>query len=522
MNINEEMQTALEYQRTGAVEKAANTCIEVLKVQPDNVDALFMLGVIFAQGGFYDYAIDCFQEAVRIKPNHIGAYYNLGNVYRDKEQIDGAMKCYQKVIQINPDYADAYINLGILFRQKERFDEEIAAYQKAIRIDSNAAGAYYNLGHSYFEKGQFDEALSCYQKVTQLVPNNIDAYMNLGLLFRIKGLPHEALTCYQRAVELSPNNAEAHWNMSNVLLLTGDFKDGWKEYEWLWRTKDNINRSNKFSQPLWDGSDVAGRTILLYAEYGFGDTIQFIRYVPFVKDHGGKVIVECQKELASLLKNVEGVDGVVAQGEHLPLFDLHFPLMRLPVILNTTLDNIPAKIPYLAADSALAKVCSAKIKNDDSNLRIGLVWSGGGLPLKKSCSLEMFAPLACLKGVTFYSLQKGKAGKQAKNPPAGMKLIDYTDEIGDFSDTAALIENLDLVIAVDTSVAHLAGALGKPVWTLLPFVPDWRWFLDREDSPWYPTMRLFRQPSLGDWESVIQRITRQLHEMVKDGETSRK
>ena len=515
MNVNEAMKTALEYQKVGDAEKAANTYIEVLKLQPDNVDALFMLGVIFAQGGFHEHAIDCFQEAVRIKPDHIGAYYNLGNVYRDKGQTDGAIKCYQRVIQLNPDYADAYINLGVLFRQKERFDDEIAAYQKAIRIDSTAAGAYYNLGHSYFEKGRFDEALACYQKVTQLVPENIDAHMNLGLIFRIKGLHHDALVCYQKAVQINPEDAEAHWNMSNVLLLTGDFERGWKEYEWLWKTKDNMGRRRNFSQPLWDGSDIGGRTIFIYAEYGFGDTIQFIRYVRLVKKYGARVIVECQKELASLLRSVHGIDMIIPCGEQLPDFDLHYPLMKLPVAFHTDFGNMPAETPYILADRGLIQEWNRRLMPDSAGLKIGLVWSGGGLPLKKSCSLEMYAPLADLKGITFYSLQMGEAGKEAENPPTGMKLRDYTNEIRDFSDTAALIENLDLVIAVDTSVAHLAGALGKPVWVLLPFVPDWRWFLDREDSPWYPSMRLFRQPSLGDWGSVSAKVVEGLQKEIE-------
>jgi tetratricopeptide (TPR) repeat protein len=513
MNINEALQSALKRQRAGDVQQAANIYIEVLKVQPDNIDALFMLGTLFAQGGHYDYAIDCFQEAVRIKPDHTWAYYNLGNVCRDKGLTDEALACYQKVLQLDPDYAEAHINSGILFKIKGKYDEALKSYQRAIQLNPQSAEAYYNLGHFHMDKGRFDEALACFQKVIQLVPNNIDAYMNLGLLYRIKGLPYEALKCYQRAIELKPTDAEAHWNMSNVLLLTGDFRGGWEEYEWLWKTKDHVGRQRTYSQPLWDGSDIAGKKILLYAEYGFGDTLQYIRYASYVRKRHGTVIVECQKELTSLLRNVEGVCKVVAQGELLPEFDMCFPLMRLPVVFNTSMENMPARIPYINADSALVERWKHKIGDSGSQVKIGLAWSGGGLPLKKSCSLEIFAPLAGLKRITFYSLQKGEPGKQAMNPPASMKIIDYTDEINEFSDTAALIENLDLVISVDTSVAHLAGALGKPVWVLLPFVPDWRWFLDREDSPWYPTMRLFRQSSLGEWSTVINRIAQELNKL---------
>jgi hypothetical protein len=252
---------------------------------------------------------------------------------------------------------------------------------------------------------------------------------------------------------------------------------------------------------------------LLHAEQGLGDVIQFVRYIPYVAQLGTKVIIECHKELKSLLKNVEGIQQVISQGEELPSFDVHCPIASLPLIFNTIQDNIPTNIPYIYVESMSVNKWKNKLENDNSKLNIGLVWAGNPKhknDRNRSIPLSGFLPLMKFTNITFYSLQKGTASEQSKNLPIRMKLVDLTKEINDFADTAALIENLDLVITVDTAVAHLTGALGKPVWVLLPFAPDWRWMLNREDSPWYPTIRLFRQPSLGDWDSVISRITKEL------------
>ncbi|MBM4146324.1 MAG: tetratricopeptide repeat protein [Nitrospira sp.] len=505
MNINEALQLALRKYQAGDLSLAATIYLEIIKFQPDNVNALLMLGITYVKLRNYDAAINCFNEAIKINPSFTEAYYNLGNALRDKKQFDDALTCYQKVLQLNPGYADAYVNLGIINRTKGLFSEEIICYQKAIEINPNSIEAYYNLGNALLDNEQFNDAAVCYQYVLQINPNIIQVYIYLGLILRITGRLNEALTCYKKVIQLNPNYAEAHWQMANILLLMGDFRHGWKEYEWLWKTEDYENRKRSFSQPSWHGQDIKGLTILLYAEYGFGDTIQFIRYAPLVAQLGATVIVECQKELTSLLKSVEGIQNVISHGETLPGFDIHCSLMRLPIIFDTALENIPANIPYMTANPALVEKWRNRILHDDSKLKIGLVWAGISMP-RKYCSLEAFAPFAQLKDITFYSLQKGKNKDQLKYPPKDIKLIDYTEEFYDFSDTAAFIENLDLVISIDTSVVHLAGAMGKPVWTLIPFVPDWRWFLNREDSPWYPTMRLFRQPALEDWVSVIAKI----------------
>ena len=513
MDINKAVKSAQKHYRAGHLQKAAGLYAEIARVQPDHSDSLFMLGIINAQTGNLNAAAESFRKLIVIHPSHTGAYYNLGNVYRDQGQFNEAFKCYQKAIQLNPGYAEAYINIGIIFRMQGRLDEETACYQKAIQLNPRSTEAFYNLGHSFFQKEQFDKALACYEKVTLLNPGSPHPYMNMGLMLTIKGLYDQAISSYEKAVRIEPDNPEAHWNLANVLLLAGKFQRGWKEYVWLWKTNDYMKRRRNFTQPSWDRleTDIRGRTILLYAEYGFGDTIQFIRYAPLIAERGAKVIVECQRELTSLLQNAEGIQKVIPSGEQLPEFDTHCSLMMLPALFNTTVGTIPNKMPYLTSNAVLAEKWLQKLRNDAAKLKAGIVWSGVST-CRKFCSLETFAPLAQLPGISFYSLQKGEARKEANHPPKGMHLYDYTEKMNDFSDTAALIQNLDLVISIDTSVAHLAGAMGKPVWTLLPFVPDWRWLLNTDDSPWYPTMKLFRQPVAGDWESIIDRITDALRE----------
>ncbi len=515
MDREKALQTAHDHYRKGNLQQAAADYLEILRGNPDNADALFMLGVMGAQTGQLDLAAGYFLEAIKADPAHVGAHYNLGNVYRDKGQMTEAFGCFQKVIQLHPENANAYVNLGIIFRAQGRFHEEIQCYQKAIQINPGSAEAFFNLGHAFFDREEFDKALACYEKVTLLNPSFSHAYMNLGTILRIRGRHEEALTCYQKAIHLNPDDAEAHWNLANVLLLTGDFKQGWKEYVWLWKTEDSMKRQRVLSRPLWDGADIRGRTILLYAEHGFGDTLQFIRFAPLVAERGATVIVECQPELASLLRGSKGIRQVIPQGEELPAFDIQCPLMMLPVLFNTTIDTIPDAIPYLTADPGLVKKWHKRLLDDHSRMKIGIVWSGVSTS-RKFCPPDIFVPLTQLKDVSFYSLQKGEAAKESVPVPEGMRFYGYTDEIADFSDTAALIENLDLVISIDTSVAHLAGALGRPVWTLLPYLPDWRWLLDRDDSPWYPSMKLFRQPSLGDWKSVIDKVQDNLKSLIRE------
>jgi Flp pilus assembly protein TadD len=478
MNIENAIKSAFSSYQVGRLDESANLCRKILRRKPENSDILNLLGVLNFQKKDYDLAIHYFEKA----------------------------------FSLNPSNAEIQNNLGLAFYQKGQFDDAIPYFKRAVQLNSFYSEAYSNLGSAVFQKDLLEEAVEYYHKALQYNPKNIDACNNLGTSLLMAGQYQESLRFFRRAITLNPDFAPAHFNLSCVLLLLGDFKNGWKEYFWRWGLEEY--HLPNWPQPIWDGSGFAGKTLLLHVEQGFGDIIQTVRYLPMVINQGGKVILQCQKELLSLIKTVEGVEDIVARDEPLPAFDIHCPLLCLPMIFDTNLDTIPAKIPYIKADDLLVKRWKEKI-GDSSSVKVGLIWQGNPVHRRdreRSIAFEKLAPLAAIDGISFYSLQKGDGSEQAKNPSSGLKLIDYMNEVHDFSDTAALIENLDLVISVDTSVAHLAGAMGKPVWILIQYSPDWRWMLKREDSPWYPTMRLFRQPSFGDWNPVIKRVADELRE----------
>jgi tetratricopeptide (TPR) repeat protein len=550
MSVDEKFESAFEYYNRDNLSKAESIFEEIVHVQPDNTEALYFLaeisyrlgnyesamqyirnalqydtanaeaynnlGFILQRNGQFDDATQCYQRAIQLNPDLPGAYINLGNVFKEKGRFDEAVRCYRKALQLNPDLPDAYSNLGITLQKAGRSDEAVTYCRKAVELSPRDATTHYNLGIAFQEKGQLDEAITCYQKASQLAPDDAGIYNNLAFALQENRRPYEAIPHYQKALQLNPDYATAHWNLSLALLLIGNFSEGWREYEWRWETQYLISSRRNFKQPLWDGTDINGCTILLHAEQGFGDTLQFIRYAPLVAERGAHVIVECQKELASLLQSVDGIAEVVVRGEELPEFDIQCPLLSLPLAFNTTLQTIPVKVPYIASDTALIRKWKDKIGCDGSKMKVGVVWAGNpGFKQNRyrNIPLERFSTLAQIPGVTLYSIQKGEEAKETRNPPGNMNIIDYTEDIRDFSDTASLIENLDLVISIDSAVAHLAGALGKLTWTLLPFSPEWRWLLNREDSPWYPTMRLFRQPALGNWGPVIEYVKKALQEV---------
>ena len=334
--------------------------------------------------------------------------------------------------------------------------------------------------------------------------------------------PDDALVSYDRAIALKPDYAKAHFNRSLALLLKGNFADGWEEYEWRWKGGARGVKPRKFECPQWRGENLAGKTIFLYPEQGYGDTIQFLRYVPLVASRGGHVILEVPPPLLRLAERLQGAAQVFASGAAAPAADFFCPLLSLPRAFSTTVATIPGEVPYLVADRTAIAAWRRRLAVLEG-LRVGLVWAGSPRPnqpeanrinRRRSITLGHFANLADVPGVSLVSLQKDQAASQTRSPPPGLFVHDWTDELGDFADTAALIEALDLVISVDTSVVHLAGALGKPVWLLNRFDTCWRWLLDRDDSPWYPTLRQFRQPRRGDWDSVIMDVLAALTRLV--------
>jgi tetratricopeptide (TPR) repeat protein len=512
MDMDETIRLARRYHLEGHLGHSEHLFRQVLLAQPDNIDVYNDLGNLLLEKGQFDQAVECYEKVIELDPQSAEAHNHLGIIFYDTGEYEKAMTCFQKALQISPFY-QAYNNLGLALAGQGQLDDAIDCYRKSIEINPGYADAFYNLGIAFKENGQLDAAITSYRKSIMLDPDYDMTYNNLGNVLKEQGQLAEAKTNYEKAIQLNPDNAIAHVNLAHSLLLSGNLKQGWKEYEWRLKTQGHYRY--RFPDPLTKASDLTGLTVLLQAEQGFGDSIQFIRYASMIARKGAKVIAECQKELRSLFKNTAGIHAVLADDARPQRFDLSCPLLSLPFLFDTTLETIPAEVPYMQAEPSLVHKWGNLLQQDKSKLKIGLVWAGRlshRNDHNRSCLLDVFSPLAHLNDISFFSLQKGEGRAQAKNPPQGMNLIDYTDDIHDFSDTAAIIVNLDLIISADTAAAHLAGALGKPVWTLIPFAPDWRWMLNREDSPWYPTMRLFRQPAPGDWESVMIKVADELRD----------
>ncbi len=452
---------------------------------------------LFAQGRL-DEAAAVYERVLRSHPDLGGAHSNLGNVRMMQGRLDEAIQCYRRAVALAPGFAGAHSNLGAALQRQGFLDEAAACHRRALALMPTHPQAHNNLGNVRHEQGRPDEAAAHYQDALALNPDFAEAHNNLGLARKEMGRLDEAVTCYRRALALRPDYAEAHYNLAAALLHAGAFEEGWREHEWRWRTPQMVPAKRGFHQPQWRGEAGGGRTVLLHAEQGLGDTLQFCRYAPLAAARGWRVVMEVQKPLVRLLGGLAGVDRVIARGEALPPFDVHCPMLSLPLAFGTTVTTIPADVPYLNVPNAPGGA--------EGMVRIGVVWAGNPRPLlpmaaatdrRRSMPPEALAPLFDLPGVSFISLQKDHP------TPAGFPLADGLADAIDFADTAAVIAGLDLVVSVDTAVAHLAGAMGKPVWLLDRFDPCWRWLRGRDDSPWYPTARIFRQARPGDWDGVI-------------------
>ena len=478
----------------------------------------YALGNLLHVIGHFEEAATCYRDAIAAAPPaalQALAWYNLGVTRMRQDRPAEARDAYLQALSLEPDYSEASNNLGTVLLALGEPEKAELAWREALRLRPGWVDPLYNLGIVYEKRGELDLACESYQAVLSINPEHWEARMNLGNTALALGRPGEAFERYREALEHQPENADLHANMALLRLLTGDFPAGWEEYEWRWRRPKAVVRSFHRPDamtseiPVWDGSALHGRRILLHTEQGFGDTIQFIRYAAAVKSMGGEVILECKPALERLLSTAPGVDQVIVRDQPMALFDVHAPLLSLPRILGTTLATIPANVPYLTPRPDLvSKLADLTAAAAGGRLKVGLVWAANSqnpTSLYRSLPLALAEELASNPDVAFFNLQKGSAA-----------FIPLDEHPGDFAETAAAIANLDLVISVDTAVAHLAGALGRPVWTLLPFVPDWRWLLDREDSPWYPTMRLFRQPRRGDWPAVIRRVKLALESHVHD------
>jgi hypothetical protein len=437
------------------------------------------------------------------------ALVDQGVEWQRKGKLRQAEEIYRSVLRQNPDHPDALHLLGTIAYRAGKHYDAVALIRKAISLNPKNPNYFNNCGPPLRMLGRFEEAIDCYRECLRLDPRHPEAWYNLGKTFSDAARPADAITAYTRQLELHPSHLSAPWNRSLANLLLGNFQEGWRQYESRWEATPFKRR--QFPHPAWHGEDLAGKTLLIHAEQGLGDTIQMLRYASIAADRGACVVVECQPELTSLATSALGVSAVLALGEPLPTFDFEIPTMSLPLAFGTTLETIPNRIPYLRAEPARISKWQSRLAELPKTRKLGLVWAGGEKNpnnAKRSLSLSDFAPLSKIPDTSWISLQKGPAAAQSGS--AAFPIQDWTNELHDFADTAALVECLDGVVTVDTAVAHLAGALGKPVWILIPMAPDFRWLMDRADSPWYPTARLIRQNTHGSWSEAIENLAAEL------------
>jgi tetratricopeptide (TPR) repeat protein len=499
-------------------QEAETACRAALRLQPADSGSYVNLGNALKGQGKLDEAAASYREALRSQPNSPDTHYNLGLVLGEQKKHIEAIESYREAIRLTPGHADAIAALAAALVDQKNVDEGIAAAQQALQLQPDCVLARWALGVGYMAKDEPHEALRCFEEAARLKPDFVDAHWARGAALLQENRAVEAISALDESLRLKPDHPNSHFGRGMAYLLLGDLGTGFPEYEW--RTKCQESAPRAIPGPVWDGSPVGGRTILLHAEQGLGDTIHFVRYASVVKNKGGTVLVECQPALTRLLARTAGIDRLIAQGSPLPDYDVHVSLLSLPSILRTTSATVPADIPYVMPDQRLVGQWRQEL-NTVPGFRIGISWQGSREHERdrfRSIPLHELAPLSRVEGVRLFSLQKGYGSEQMPELASRFALIDWTDRLdeaaGPFMDTAALMKSLDLIITSDTANAHLAGALGVPVWVVLPFNPDWRWQLDREDSPWYPTMRLFRPRAQMQWGEVFQRVAGELQKIV--------
>jgi tetratricopeptide (TPR) repeat protein len=498
-------------------------CENAIKLSPNHTDALHLLGVIMGQVKQYVQALSFFTRSLEINPHNPTCFNNRANVFQEMKQPELAIDDFDQAIALDPTYADAYYNKGITLDAINRTEEAIEQYTIALKHKPAFPEAMNNRGIALQKLHRMEETLANYDQAIALKPNLVEAFHNnKGLVLQNLMRVHEALAEYDKALAIVPNLEDARFNRSLCLLLVGDYKQAWHEHEWRWK-RSTYPRPNLPGIPWLGKEDIKGRAILIHGEQGLGDMLQFCRYVSMVKAMGATVILAVEKALGRLLQNLEGVDVLITNGDPFPPFDYYISILSLPLALGTdSIDKIPNE-PYLKVDPAQVAYWEKKL-GPKKKKRVGIVWSGGFRPdqpevwavnERRNIALEKLAPLFDVD-VEFYSLQKGEpAETELASSQYKDKLINYTKDFTDFADTAAFIECLDLVICVDTSTCHVAAAMGKKVWMMNRFDTCWRWFIDRTDSPWYPSITLYRQPKLGDWETVVNNIKKDLIEWAK-------
>lgn len=490
------------YQAAGGAAEAEATLRTALTLQGDLPDAHYNLGNLLRSSGRTDEAERCFEQAIVLKPDHAEALNNLGQLGLQGGEAAAAERYFRRALAAAPGNGMALSGLCGALSELGRTGEAIDSGRLAVAASPDSAAAHYNLGNAYMAAALPAEAEACYRRALRCDPGFADAEANLGSALQAGGRHDAAIAAFDAAIARSPDAPDAHWNKAIALLSGGRYAEGWALYEWRWRAVAGLDLP-QLVEPLWDGGALDGRTILVICEQGFGDALQFVRYLPMVRARGGRVVLECPPMLEPLLSAQQDGYEVVAQGDPRPAFDCWLPMMSLPRVFGTELGSIPARCPYLAAPAALSYPTAA-----GNGFSVGLVWRGSLTNNRgrfRSCRLADFEPLLAVEGVTCYSLQT-ELSAEDRRTAASLPLVDLGSGFANFADSAAAVAHLDLVISVDTATAHLAGALGRPVWTILSATPDWRWLTDRDDSPWYPTMRLFRQRTAAGWAGTVSDV----------------
>ena len=508
----EQLRDILGHYQAGRLKDAEKLAISISQEFPNHQFAWKALGVIFAQTGRNSEAVHANQTAVSLSPQDAGAHSNLGNVLKELGRLDEALASYKQAIVLNPNFAEAHYNLGVTFKAQGRLDEALASYKQAIVLKSNYAEAHSNLGNVLKELGKLDEALASYKQAISLKPNFAGAHNNLGNVLKEIGKLDEAELTYKQAISLKPNFAEAHYNLSVIHLLQGNLDKGFNFYEWRSRKKEQsvAPARTKF---IWDGKQkLYNKNFVVYEEQGLGDIIQFCRYLPLLEQEGADVTFKVKQVLHTILQTMPCSFNLSKSHPKESKIDFETPLMSLPNLFNTDLNSIPASIPYLYADSDRTKTWADRLSKD--KFKIGICWQGSKskIDFGRSFPLSNFKNISKLRNIELISLHKGEGEDQISYIDFDVTTLGPNFDVGQdaFIDTAAVMMNCDLIITSDTAVAHLSGALGCPTWVVLKYVPDWRWMLDRSDSPWYPTMALYRQKTVGNWVSIFEEIKHDL------------
>ncbi len=487
-------------------------CRQILDAEPGHAGALHLLGLVAFEARNWQAAIDLVQQAIRADGSVAFYHSNLCEICRQVGRLEEALAAGERALALDPSSARTHNNLGIVHYDRGEYASAEDCYRRALALAPDLVPAHGNLANALRAQHRFEEAIAAYHVALALDGGFADGWSNLGLTLSLLGRHDEALDAYRTAVAADPLHANGHVGVALQTLLRGNFAEGWFEYQWRWRSTELT--PPRIAAPAWQGEALAGRHILLVAEQGLGDTIQFCRYAALLRSAGAGVSLMVQRPLVRLLSaNLPWATIVEEQPQH-PACDVYCPLLTLPLLLGTTAETIPAAIPYLRAPPQLADAWRCEIGNA-RGLRVGLAWAGNPNHINnhnRSLPLAALAPLFAIDGITLVSLQVGPRAREAYEAPGDV--IDVSAKLTDFADTAGLLTALDLVVSVDTSVVHLAGAMGVPVWVLLSVGTDWRWRLNREDTPWYPTMRLFRQRTYGAWRPTVIRVAEALAALV--------